>query len=109
MFALLVVHLALAQPSDSHADSARAIVREAAHAVDGDSSQRVATRWRARLAKDPNDRLALLGLAYIAHDRYEYAVADSLYARLITAPPGAHDVAEAYARLGIAQIDQVRG
>ena len=83
-----------------NAEDPRATVRAAALAVQGDSGSRLDARLRARVARDPNDRPALLGIATLARLRYDYPAAESTYRRLLTRPDDRYSV---YARLGLAE------
>jgi len=83
-----------------NADDPRATVRAAALAVQGDSASRLDARLRARVARDPNDRPALLGIATLARLRYDYPAAESTYRRLLTRPDDRYAV---YAHLGLAE------
>src|SRR5688500_5203254 len=58
------------------------VVSQATRAVEGDSVRTVVSRWEARLARDPDDRAALLGLGTIARLRYDYSEAALKFARL---------------------------
>jgi hypothetical protein len=90
------------KPADSLGTEARRIVREARRAQEGDSLAAVAARWSVRLATDPADRSALLGLATAARLANDDSTALGLYHRLLGAPqPGVY---AAYANLGIARI-----
>jgi len=79
----LAAMVAQARPN---AEDPRATVRAAALAVQGDSASRLDARLRARVARDPNDRPALLGIATLARLRYDYPAAESTYRRLLTRP-----------------------
>jgi tetratricopeptide (TPR) repeat protein len=96
---LLILLQLLSAPADSSAAPLRAAVATAREAVAGDSVVAVARRWDARLARDPRDHAARLGLASLARFRYAYGEADRRYARLQSL---AHDdrLASMYARLG---------
>ncbi|HEV8215260.1 MAG TPA: hypothetical protein VGP95_05485, partial [Gemmatimonadaceae bacterium] len=102
LFALATAHQNPAQPGDEP----RSVVRAATRAIEGDSAARVETRWRARLARNANDRASLLGLATLARLRYDYPSSESTYRRLLI---GAPDGYSAYARLGLADGDETRG
>lgn len=94
--------LLLVAPADT-TEPPRDIVREATRAIERDSAASLAQRLETRLSRDSSDRTALLGLATLARLRYDYAVADGLYRRLIGAGSTAPDRLSAYARLGLAQ------
>ncbi|MGH7469307.1 MAG: CHAT domain-containing protein [Longimicrobiales bacterium] len=104
---LLPLMLALAVRLDvvQSAEDPRALVRAATRAVDGDSAGRLRSRLAARVARNPNDRAALLGLATLARLRYEYPTADSIYRRLFT---NTRDRYALYARLGRAEGLELR-
>jgi hypothetical protein len=81
--ALALPALAL-QASDSArpvppSDHPAALVLHATYAVEGDSVAAVRARWQARLASDPLDRAALLGLATLSRLTYDYPRADRFY------------------------------
>ena len=99
---VLAAAVAQAAPDTEHP---RAAVRAAALAVQGDSAARVDARLRARVARTPNDRAALLGLATLARLRYDYPAAESTYRRLLIQPD---DRYAAYARLGLAEGFEAR-
>jgi CHAT domain-containing protein/tetratricopeptide (TPR) repeat protein len=111
MVAPLLV-FALSAPNIARVDTteaARTVVRQAIHAVEGDSVSLVRVRWWARVQQDSTDRAALLGLATLARLTYDYATADRLYPRLF-APDSLHpDPYAAYARLGLAWSSEERG
>jgi tetratricopeptide (TPR) repeat protein len=90
-------------------EAARVVVRQAIHAVEGDSVSLVRVRWSARVQQDSTDRAALLGLATLARLTYDYPTADRLYPRLFD-PDSLHpDPYAAYARLGRAWSREERG
>jgi tetratricopeptide (TPR) repeat protein len=90
-------------------DAAKVVVRQAVHAVEGDSMAPVRTRWSARLQQDSTDRAALLGLATLARLTYDYATSDRLYPQLFIADSMRPDLYSAYARLGRAWSLEERG
>src|SRR4029077_6956515 len=45
--------------------------------------------WTTALSRNPNDRRALLAVASLAQQRYQYERADSLYDRIIRLQPAA--------------------
>ena len=87
--------------------SARAVIREAVRAVEGDSVGRVRARWATRRRTDPGDRTAALGLATLARLTYDYANAERQYAALSAAP--ASDAVARYALLGAGWAAYSRG
>ena len=89
------------EPADSLGAEARRIVREARLAQEGDSLTAVAARWSVRLATDPADRTALLGLATAARLANDDSTAIGLSRRLLGAPDTG--VYAAYAHLGKAK------
>lgn len=101
---LLALTAAVSQATPN-AEAPRAVVRAAALAVQGDSAARVDERLRARVARDANDRAALLGVATLARLRYDYPAAESTYRRLLTQPDDRYGV---YARLGLAEGFEAR-
>jgi len=64
------------------ASDPRAIVTAARRAVETDRAAAVTAEWRARVASDPVDRAALLGLATIDRLEYRYDDAELRYAAL---------------------------
>ena len=90
-------------------DAARVVVRQAVHAVEGDSVGPVQARWSARLARDSSDRAGVLGLATLARLTYDYPTADRLYPRLYAESSPHPDAYAAYARLGRAWSLEERG
>jgi len=87
------------------AEDPRAVVRDAARAVENETAAPLAASWQARLDADPSDRAALLGLATLARLDYDYPRAETLYRRA----EGGHDRLTAYARLGLAWGLEERG
>jgi CHAT domain-containing protein/tetratricopeptide (TPR) repeat protein len=83
----------------------RAVVWAATRAVEQDDVKRIETRWRSRVARQPNDRAALLGLATLARLQYDYPAAESTYRALIAGPA---DRVSVYAHLGLAQGFEAR-
>lgn len=74
-----------------------AVVQLAITAVEDDSAAVWQERWTLRLERDPDDRLAALGLATLARLTYDFDLADSLYARILAGAPD--DRVSAHARL----------
>ncbi|HKT61403.1 MAG TPA: hypothetical protein VJQ46_15220, partial [Gemmatimonadales bacterium] len=104
--------LALSFTAPARADSAepaRAVVRQAIHAVEGDSAAALRARWMVRLARNGADRPARLGLASLARLTYDYSAADRLYPQLFAADSLHPDDYAAYARLGKAWSLEERG
>jgi len=91
------------------ADAARTVVRQAVHAVEGDSVAPLRARWSARLRQDASDRAALFGLATLARLTYDYPTADRLYPELFGSDSLRADPYAAYARLGRAWSLEERG
>jgi thioredoxin-like negative regulator of GroEL len=54
------------------------ILRSAERALQDDSLETVTARWRAALARDSTDAAAILGLATVARQTYDFERADSL-------------------------------
>src|SRR6478752_5861761 len=90
-------------------DAAGAVVRQAIHAVEGDSVAPVRAGWSARLQHDSTDRAASLGLATLARLTYDYPASDRLYPQLFGADSLHPDPYAAYARLGRAWSLEERG
>lgn len=59
------------------------LVRELQHVIDRDGGAALEASWRARLARAPRDRRAILAVATFERERYRYERADSLYRRLL--------------------------
>src|SRR5271170_1372315 len=101
---LVCAALARAAAGQTRKDpSAGEIVVTATRAVDGDSSGPLRTRWTARLARDPDDRAAALGLLTLARLTYDTADARRRMDAL-TAPGTPDDAIARYARLGEARV-----
>lgn len=83
----------------------RAVVWAATRAVEQGNVARVQASWRARVARQRNDRVALLGLATLARLQYDYPAAESTYYALIAGPA---DRVSVYAHLGLAQGFEAR-
>ena len=96
-------------PGADTGEAAGTIVRQAVHAVEGDSVGPVQARWSARLARDSSDRAGVLGLATLARLTYDYPTADRLYPRLYDESSRHPDAYAAYARLGRAWSLEERG
>ncbi|MGH7585021.1 MAG: hypothetical protein ACREMH_02135, partial [Gemmatimonadales bacterium] len=96
---LLLLQLSALPPDDP-----RAVIRHARLAIEGDSMEAVDARWSARLARDPQDRAALLGLGTLARFRYDDSAAGALYGRLLPAPGAAPDRYAVYAMLALGRI-----
>lgn len=108
---LLGLALAVADGATRAAQSIedpRAVVRSALRAVEGDSAPALRARWTARLAADPADRAATLGLATLDRLTYDYPSAERRYAALYR-DSSAADRFTAYARLGAGQALDTRG
>src|SRR5690242_10090189 len=80
-------------------DDPRAVVHDATRAVQRDSAARIAATWQSRVARNANDRAALLGLATVARLSYDYPTAERLYSRIAQVP----DDYAVYAHLGLAE------
>jgi len=75
------------------------VIRAAERAVTARRADVVRRDWIARLRRNPNDRLARLGVATFARLVYDYAAADS-FARPLFAPAGTRpDTIAAWARI----------
>jgi hypothetical protein len=83
-------------------------VEAATRAVEGDSADRVVSRWRRRLTSNPDDRAALLGIATVARLTSDHDRAQSIYAGLL-ARRDVPDALAVQARLGLAGTLAVRG
>jgi CHAT domain-containing protein len=82
------------------ADRPAAVIEQAQRAVSADTVPAAVTRWRARLARDPNDRLARLGVAVAAGLTNDSAAAEREFQVLLA--DDSRDAARVapYARLG---------
>lgn len=101
--------LAAAVALANGAEPPRTVVHQALQAVEGDSVDRVAARWRARVAHAPvsgasGDRAALLGLATLARLTYAYADASRGYRMLALPADRPPDGYAVYAGLGDALV-----
>src|SRR4051812_16217861 len=110
---LVLLGLALAAadvptPAAQSIEDPGAIVRSALRAVEGDSVPALRARWTTRLAADPADRAAMLGLATLDRLTYDYPSAERRYAELYGGSLAA-DRFSAYARLGAGQALDTRG
>ncbi len=106
MLAPLSLLLAVA-PVHQDAGPPRATVRHATAAVEGDSVAAVRGRWARAARATPPDRGAQLGLATLARLTYDYAAADTLYARLTGT--GTADAAAVYGAIGRGLAARARG
>jgi tetratricopeptide (TPR) repeat protein len=106
-FFFLLALAPVAQRNSAQAgDDPRSIVRAATRAIEADSAVRLEARWRARVSRRANDRAAVLGLATLARLRYDYPSSESMYRGLIAGPSDGY---AAYAHLGLADGDEMRG
>lgn len=101
---LLLLHLSAA-PGHPR-EHPRAVTDSALVAVEADNAMALAAHWTTRLARDPDDRAAALGLASLARLRYNYADARRRYAALDRDPPDRYAV---HARLGLATAFDAQG
>ncbi|HEU4641118.1 MAG TPA: CHAT domain-containing protein [Gemmatimonadaceae bacterium] len=108
LITLLAAALAVL-PSAGGTDSARAVVRSAVRGVERDGGTVLERAWRARLARSPNDRAAMLGLATLSRLTYRYADAERRYRALADVAGAPADAWVTYARLGIAEQLYDRG
>jgi CHAT domain-containing protein/tetratricopeptide (TPR) repeat protein len=98
---LALLALGMAVPSaTAGAQDARGVVQAVKRAVEADTALRARTRFRQRLARNPHDREALLGLGTLLRLTYDYPASDSLYRRLVAGPVDGFTV---YARFGTAE------
>lgn len=101
MMSLAFVLLVL-WPQAPGLSGASATTRDAQQAIARGNEARLERGWRAALTRNAADRSALLGLATIARLRYQYEVADSLYAGVLQHRSTVGDSYTAAARLGMA-------
>ncbi|HEY8256435.1 MAG TPA: CHAT domain-containing protein [Gemmatimonadales bacterium] len=106
---LIALTLSFSTNTGADTTDARHVVREAIHAVEGDSIARSRSRWSGRLHADSANRAALLGLATLARLTYDYPASDSLYRRLFGEDSLHPDSYAVYARLGRAWSLEERG
>lgn len=90
-------------------ETPQGITLRATRAVEEDSVQAVAGEWTSRIAQDPADRAAVLGLATLASLTYDYKKADSLFATLLAAEGQRPDRIAAGARSAWARSLRARG
>ena len=105
--ALLILLVATTSFQGPPEQDPAAIVRLATVAVQGDSATAVGRRWASRLARDSADHAAALGLASLAHARYDDSLAESLYRRVLAADGDPRITG--YAALGLARFVGLRG
>ncbi len=86
-FAIVALVGATQQVKPTDAGDAWRIVRSAQAAVETATESRYEREWTAAVSRNPNDRRALLALAALAQQRYQYERADSLYDRIIRLQP----------------------
>jgi CHAT domain-containing protein/tetratricopeptide (TPR) repeat protein len=106
-FLPLTCCLLLAGPDTLEAPVAQ--VAAAVRAVEADSAETLASRWKARLSRDSTDRSALFGLATLDRLRYAYPAAEQLYRRVLGRDSAGYDALAAYAWLGLAQGFDAQG
>ncbi len=85
------------------------VVRTAERALQDDSLEQVSRRWRAALARDSTDREAVLGLATIARQTYDFERAEQLLGGLLARAAGRSDGFTVRARLGLYRVANARG
>jgi CHAT domain-containing protein/tetratricopeptide (TPR) repeat protein len=85
------------------------ILRSAERALQDDSLETVTARWRAALERDSTDPAAILGLATVARQTYDFERADSLFNRLLARSGSRVDGWTVRARLGIYRVANARG
>ena len=71
------------------------VIRAAQRAVETATEPRFEQEWRRVTDRAPTDRRALLARGALAQQRYQYALADSLYERIIRAEPPLSEYAAA--------------
>jgi tetratricopeptide (TPR) repeat protein len=109
LFVLGVSLVCAQQPSaPGSGDSARAVVRHALRAIEGDSAATLRLRWEARHRRAATDRAATLGLASLARYSYDYAAAERYYRELYT-DASRVDEFTVHARIGEAHGLETRG
>jgi CHAT domain-containing protein/tetratricopeptide (TPR) repeat protein len=86
-FAIVALVGATQQVKPTDAGDAWRLVRSAQAAVETATEARYEREWTAAVSRNPNDRRALLALAALAQQRYQYERADSLYDRIIRLQP----------------------
>ena len=85
------------------------VVRAAERGLQDDSLEQVSTRWRAALARDNTDRAAVLGLATIARQTYDFERAEQLLRGLLARAGDRSDGWTVQARLGLYRVANARG
>ena len=96
----LLLAFALTAPAPAPGDAWR-IIRAAQRAVETATEFRFEREWNAIAARDANRRV-LLARAGLAHFRYQYERADSLYQQIIRQEPEVSEyAAAAYAGMGM--------
>ncbi|HUR95224.1 MAG TPA: CHAT domain-containing protein [Gemmatimonadales bacterium] len=85
------------------------VVRSAERALQDDSLEQVSARWRAALERDGNDPAAVLGLATIARQTYDFERAERLLSGLLARAGGRADGWTVRARLGLYRVANARG
>ncbi|MEP6764792.1 MAG: CHAT domain-containing protein [Gemmatimonadaceae bacterium] len=71
-------------PALQAAASARSIAAEAVRAASDSALAKWISPWQQRLRASPHDRSAMFAVAFANQLKYQFAIADSLYAQLIT-------------------------
>ena len=97
LLAVVVSSSATQQPSLPRAPGD--VVRAAERAVTDRRAASVRQDWLGRLRRDPENRLARLGVAAFARLAYDHAAADSFAAPLLTRPGSKPDGVGAWARI----------
>jgi CHAT domain-containing protein len=93
--------------STAHAQTAadaRAVVHQARHAFDVDSTAPLADQWNRAVARDSGDRLAQLGLASLAWLTSRDTEANRRYQQLTRTTGKRPDAVNVYAELGLATV-----
>ena len=109
-FLLGLAALAFASLDGSQADpDPEGVVRTAERALQDDSLERVSHRWREALARDSTNREAVLGLATIARQTYDFERAEQLLQGLLTRAGSRRDAWTVRARLGLYRVANARG
>jgi CHAT domain-containing protein/tetratricopeptide (TPR) repeat protein len=85
------------------------VLRSAERALEDDSLETVTARWRAALERDSTDPAAVLGLATVARQIYDFERADSLLHGLLARSGTRVDGWTVRARLGIYRVANSRG
>jgi len=109
LFALATLATAPATSASQTDPDPERVVRTAERALQDDSLEQVSVRWREALARDSTDRAAVLGLATIARQAYDFERAEQLLRGLLARAGNHSDGWTVRARLGLYRVANARG